>query len=213
MPKAFLFYNIQEHMRVTGLTLMNNAIRFVLQTLPFGCLAQGWTQLPDLPAQKRDDGVAIAAGTTLYFGTGLREGAGLGEDFYALDISSNSWRKTTALPSGAQRQYAGAFKTPNGFCVIGGEGINGPLNNVYCYDAVADSWQEKAPRPGAGILGMCCLEFEDRMILVGERFPDGSLSREVWEYRTATDHWSRKRDVPFGGRWRASATVYNVPQS
>lgn len=188
---------------------MNFLTCITLIFCPLGCLAQGWLQLSDLPAQERDDGVAIAVNNKLYFGTGLREGVGLGEDFYALDLTTNVWKKTEPLPPGAQRQYAAAFRTPDGFCVIGGDGVSGPLSSMFRYSVLIDKWTEMAPRPGPGILGMCCMEFGDRIILAGGRLPDGSLSHEVWEYCISENLWTRKKDTPFGGRWRACATVWN----
>ncbi len=171
-------------------------------------VAQVWTQLPDFPAQKRDDGVAAVVNSTLFFGTGLREGVGLGEDVYAFDLSTEVWKKIAPLPPGAQRQYASAFSVNDGFYMLTGQGPDGLTATMYKYNVADNNWVVRAPFPGGGILGLCCLNFGDQVIFAGGRFSDGSLSRQVWAYHVETDTWTRRRDVPFGGRWRACATVW-----
>ncbi|MEO6304653.1 MAG: T9SS type A sorting domain-containing protein, partial [Bacteroidia bacterium] len=54
-----------------------------------------------------------------------------------------------------------------------------------------------------------CLEYGDRIIIVGGKFQSGVVNDEVWEYNISFDSWQQKNNFPFGGRWRASATVLN----
>ena len=173
--------------------------------------AQTWLQLSDFPATERDDGVAVVVNNTAYFGTGLTTGWALSNDFYALDVSSNTWSAIASMPVGTERQYACAFKGPTGFYVFGGGGAAGLLNDLYKYDISTNSWSSMASKPGAVLYGASCLEFGDKIIIVGGRTLNNAGNNEVWEYSISTNSWLQKNQFPtaYGARWRASAGVYN----
>jgi N-acetylneuraminic acid mutarotase len=74
---------------------------------------------------------------------------------------------------------------------------------------VTNTWINLAGKPGNGLIGASCLEFGDKIIIVGGKFQSGVVSDEVWEYNIITNTWSQKTNFSFGGRWRASAAVLN----
>jgi len=173
--------------------------------------AQSWLQISDFPAAERDDGVAVTVGNTAYFGTGSMATGGISIDFYALN-AANSWTPIAAMPQYTQRQYAGAFAGPNSFFIFSGDGFSGPLSDLYKYDIASNSWSAKTSRPGPGVYGAACLEFGDKIIIIGGKSPAGSgqqASSLVWEYTISSDSWQQKADFPGGGRFRASAAVIN----
>ena len=175
-----------------------------------GLFGQTWLQLADLPGLGRDDGVAVTVNNTLYFGTGLRSDWSYGSDFYALDAATNTWTTIAQMPGGAQRQYACAFAGPGCFFVFAGDGVGGPLNNLYKYTPASNSWTQMASKPGNGVFGASCLPFGDRVIFMGGKFQGGIVSSEVWEYTIISDSWIQKNNFPFGGKFRASAAVMNA---
>lgn len=171
--------------------------------------AQAWMRLNDFPGIKRDDGVAVVVNGKAYFGTGLIEWV-LTVDFYALDLTSMSWSNIPSMPFSSERQYACAFAGPNCFFVFGGEGSNGPLNNMYKFDIATNTWTAVTPKPGNGLIAASCFSFGDKVIIAGGKFQSGGqVSNEVWEYTISTDTWAQKNNFPFLGRWRASAAVLN----
>jgi len=172
--------------------------------------AQTWTQLPDFPNTERDDGVAVHLNGKAYFGTGLLAGFTLGNDFYAYDLVANSWSPIAAMPNGLDRQYACAFSHLNSFYVFSGSGYsNAVFTDLYRYDVATNTWTVLAAKPGNGLIGASCLEYGDKIIIVGGKFQNGTVSDEVWEYTISTNTWLQKNNFPFGGRWRASASVLN----
>lgn len=188
---------------------MSYPLFWLFTAVSFFSHGQAWVRLPDLPGQGRDDGVAAVVNNKAYFGSGLREGTGLGDDFHELNLATQTWGPVAPLPVGAQRQYASSFHTLAGFFIVAGEQPDGLTTGMYKYEAGNNTWVSKAPKPGNGILGMCCFEFGNKVVFAGGRLGDGSLSHEVWEYDIAGNSWTQKNNVPFGGRWRACGTVWN----
>lgn len=181
---------------------------FILFTTSSSLIGQSWLQLMDYPDLGRDDGVAITVNNIGFFGTGLKTGYSLGNDFYAFDPSSNTWSIVTYLPSSAARQYACAFAGPNSFFVFSGSSTNGTLPDLYKYDLATNTWSTMASKPGNGVEGASCFEFGDKIIIAGGK-NQGVVTDEVWEYTISSNTWLQKNNCPVGGRFRAGATVYN----
>lgn len=187
-------------------------MRFFIALILFtGSLCgQTWLQLADLPDVGRDDGVAVMADNQLFFGTGLRADWSYGREFYSLDPVTAAWGTVAPMPAGAQRQYACAFAGPSCFFVFGGDGVGGPLNNLYKYSLLTNSWSQMTSKPGNGLFGASCFCFGDNIIIAGGKFQgSGPASSEVWQYTISSDTWLQKNNFPYGGRFRASATVMN----
>ena len=170
--------------------------------------AQVWSQLPDFPGSKRDDGVAVVVGNKAYFGTGLQEGWSAIHNWFALDLTNQTWSKLPDMPSTTERQYACAFAGNNCFYVFGGDGVGGALNTLYKFDIGTNTWVLMNPKPGAGIIAASCFSFGDRIYIVGGKLAGPTnMNKEVWEYTLSSNSWQKKNNIPFDGRWRASGTV------
>ncbi len=173
-------------------------------------LSQTWLQLSDFPNTERDDGVAVHINNKAYFGTGLLAGFSLGRDFYAYDIATSTWTTIAPMPVGSDRQYATAFTHLNSFYVFSGSGYsNAVFTDLQRYDVATNTWTTLASKPGNGLIGASCLEYGDKIIIVGGKFQSGVVSDEVWEYTISSNSWAQKNNFTFGGRWRASASVLN----
>jgi N-acetylneuraminic acid mutarotase len=170
--------------------------------------AQVWVQLPDFPATKRDDGAAVVVNNVAYVGTGLQEWNAT-IDFFALDLHKLSWKKMNDMPHGTERQYACSFPGIDCFYVTCGDGVGGALNNTYKYDIATNSWTLMAPKPGAGLIAASCFSFGDKVIIVGGKFQNAKLNKEVWEYTISTNSWLQKNDFPFSPTWRGSHCTLN----
>lgn len=181
----------------------------------FACLVftqlaygQAWFQLADFPGTKRDDGIAVIVNNKAYFGTGLQEWNAT-NDFRVLDLATYGWSIIPTLPATKERQYACAFAGNDCFYVFGGDGVGGALSDLFKFNVSNGTWTSHNSKPGNGLIGASCLNFGDKVILVGGKFQNGKVSNEVWEYTLSADSWQQKNNFPFAGRWRASATVLN----
>jgi N-acetylneuraminic acid mutarotase len=189
---------------------MHMRFLFLFLLGPLSTWCQAWYRLPDFPGSKRDDGVAVTVNQTLYAGTGLQEGWSATIDFYAFDLLSMQWKPIPTMPHTTERQYGCAFAGPNCFYVFGGDGVGGPLNNLYKYDIATATWSLMASKPGNGLLAASCLAFGDTVVIAGGKVAGpGPLNQEVWQYILSKNTWEKKADLPFAPRWRASSAVLN----
>lgn len=170
--------------------------------------AQTWTQLSDLPGLERDDGTAQVINNYCYVGGGLRSGFTIGNDYYRLDLTTNTWTTIAPMPSGSERQYASAFSYSNNMFVYGGIGYsNAQFNDTYKYDVSSNTWTTVASKPGNGVWGAASFTLGSKAYVFCGKFSGGTISDEVWEYDMVANTWTQKNNFPFGGRWRASAAV------
>lgn len=171
----------------------------------FPVKAQTWTQLPDYPSTKRDDGAAAILYNKAYFGTGLQEGWSATADWHALDLYSLEWTTVPSMPQETARQYAVAFPAAGGLYVFGGDNY-GAKNDLYRFDPGTNEWSARATMPSKGLIGSACMVFGDKIFILGGKVHHDSVpTAAVWEYDAVHDGWSRKNDLPFGRRWRAAA--------
>src|SRR5882672_7516282 len=103
--------------------------------------AQLWEQLPDFPGTARDDAASFTLGTDVYVGTGMEVGWGLTNDWWRFDGEEHQWEQITSLPA-TPRQYCTTFTIGSKGYVFGGLDANGPLNELWVYDPLADSWSQ-----------------------------------------------------------------------
>lgn len=167
--------------------------------------AQYWQQMEDFPGTARDDAAAFAIGTDVYFGTGMEVGWGLSSNWWKLDIVG--WQQWQAVPDlpGEARQYSSGFGV-NGFgYVFGGLSANGPLNELWSFSEVDNSWTQRAPLPAPERYACTVFAIEDVAYVVGGLFADGTPTNECWRYEPSLDFWSQVADLPGIPRHRASS--------
>lgn len=170
--------------------------------------AQAWLQLTDFPSTERDDGVAFVINNKAYCGSGLQVGFSLTGDFYALDLSSETWTTVAAMPLGKERQYACGFTDgTNGF-VFGGEAFGSDLNDLWMYSPSTNSWTAKASKPGNGVRGASYFVIGNIAYIVGGAFTTNDAINEVWAYDMSTNIWTQKNNLPVTN-WRGSGAAAN----
>jgi hypothetical protein len=59
-------------------------------------------------------------------------------------------------------------------------------------------------------MGSSCFAINDTAYIIGGRTSTATSISEVWAYSLSADTWTQKNDLPFGARWRASATTDNT---
>jgi N-acetylneuraminic acid mutarotase len=170
--------------------------------------AQQWTSISSFPGTQRDDGVSFVIQDQAYCGTGLEVGWTPTRNFYKLNMNTDTWSQVSAMPSGMERQYACGFSYQGYGYVFGGIN-NNILNDLWRYDANANSWTQLSAKPGEGLAGATCFTLPDTAIIIGGNNSSTSASKQVWAYIISLDHWVRLSDMPNKGLWRASACNMN----
>ncbi len=183
-------------------------IIFVLNILT--AFGQSWVQYDDYPGNPIDDGCVFVIGNKAYCGSGLTPWWSAERDFYAYDMSNDTWSSIDSLPIGQGRQYATAFSDGvNGF-VFGGYNGSSFLNDLLMYDPILDQWSTMTSLPGAGRSGSACFVLGDTAYIIGGKTAVDFAIDEVWAYDMSANSWSQKSALPFGTRWRSSATAHDT---
>ncbi len=169
--------------------------------------AQGWTQLDDFPSSARDDGTSFTINLTTYCGTGLDGAWNPTNDFYAFDMSLESWTTSAGLPQVEARQYASGFTSTTHGYVFGGVNGSGFLNDLWKYDPISDSWSEVSALPALGRSGTSRIVMGDTAYIIGGRTSSALSIAEVWAYSMTSDTWTQKNNLP-ESLWRASAIAF-----
>lgn len=177
----------------------------------YGCMftsrAQGWTQLGDFPASARDDGAFFTIDDLTYCGTGLNSSWIPTNDFFAFDMSTETWSPISAMPSNEARQYANGFASASKGYIFGGLNGSGYLNDLWSYDPITDIWSLLTPMPAVGRSGASCFVIGDTAYIMGGQTSTSQSISEFWAYSLSSDSWTQKNPLP-DSLWRASAVAY-----
>jgi len=168
--------------------------------------AQGWTQLSPFPGTARDDAASFAIGEKVYVGTGRDVNFALRADWFVFDMIEQNWEPIAELPASG-RQYCSTFTDGVYGYLFGGVDDSSPLNELWRYDPMVDTWQQMSSLPGTA--RWASVSFDDGMVCTG-LFEGGIPTNECWHYDVATNTWSQRADLPGVGRHRAAGSGANT---
>jgi N-acetylneuraminic acid mutarotase len=206
-----LFRSLQNITQHYLLSTHMKATLFIVSYFVLGfsdVFAQQWTSISSFPGTQRDDGVSFVINDDAYCGTGLEVGWTPTRNFYQLNMNTDTWSQVSAMPIGNERQYACGFSYQGYGYVFGGIN-NNVLNDLWRYDANANTWTQLSAKPGEGLAGSACFTLPDTAIIIGGNNSSTSASKQVWAYIISSDQWVRLSDLPNKGLWRASACNVN----
>lgn len=168
--------------------------------------AQVWTQLADMPGLGRHHPVNFVLDGYAYSATGTTTGAGVTDDFYRYDPTTDTWDVLPDFP-GADRSYAyGGTYNGKGYL---GFGIGSAyLNDLWEYDPESELWTQLASLPGVGRTHPAFVITDDGKIFVGMGGAQSGNLRDWWEYSIAGNSWIRRADLP--GPQRHHPFYFNV---
>jgi hypothetical protein len=136
-----------------------------LENWEYDFVANSWTKKTNVPgAFPRTWPVAFAVGGNIYFGTGLTTGFFfnpvtqrpytapiLASDWYAFNISSNTWTAKANFGPGAREQVMGFALGRKIFMGMGYDSVfSVNRSDLWSYDPAANSWAQVAGYPGEG---------------------------------------------------------------
>jgi N-acetylneuraminic acid mutarotase len=126
------------------------------------------------------------------------------------DGVNNTWGNMANLPVWTQRQYATAFSySTTGYMLCGIDCGGNCLNDMYKYDATANTWTAIANFPGNPRQGPCSFVLGNKAYVVSGRNSSGTVFNDVWEYNFTNSSWMQKNNLPFAGMFRGSGFVIN----
>jgi hypothetical protein len=169
---------------------------------------QQWMQLPDFPGNARDDAAVFTIVDRTYVGTGMDAGFQLTNDWFSFSLSSQTWAPAVALPA-TGRQYCSGFALEQFGFLFGGVDMNGPLNELWQFDATTGQWTQRAPLPAPGRYASAVIVSDNAAYICGGLLAGGVATNEVWRYDRITNTWSPRAPMPGPARHRASS-MYNM---
>lgn len=186
-----------------------NLLVFLLFAFGYS-FGQSWTKLQDFPGTARDDGATFTIANKVYCGTGLQVGWTCTNDFYAFDLTTETWGLTASLPLVASRQYGIGFSMLGRGYVFGGVNDAGSfLNDLWEYNPTTNTWLQKSAMPSVGRSGSVAFVLNDIVYIVGGRTSTQNAIPETWMFNPMTNSWTPLANLPINGTWRGVAFTYN----
>lgn len=163
-----------------------------------------WTQKADFPSSARTNTTAFAAASKVYVvgGTDQQVSNTYLKQTWQYDPASNAWEQKANLPGGA-RDYAAGFGIGNKGYVGTGKGkvmiLNNPLtiyfNDFYEYNALTNTWTQKASYPEATRHGAFSFMIRGNGF-IGGGYNASAGYRDLYMYDHLNNAWVQKTDYP-----------------
>lgn len=152
-----------------------------------------------------------------YAGLGVKVEEG-GEFSYTNELwrynPNLGWSALNDFPGKAVSYATSVVVSDVGPYLIGGRDINdNPVNEVWKYDPVEDSWERKADYPGLGTAGSVAFEIGGKIYVGGGHSLSDSPAnhqQDFWEYTPSRDTWVRVLNFPYAGTWMYSFAIDGV---
>ncbi|WP_020529096.1 Kelch repeat-containing protein [Flexithrix dorotheae] len=168
-----------------------------------------WVQLDDFPGIERGLAVSAVANDKGYIGTG-RDADGQLKDWWEFDPINKSWLQKTDLTAD-KRQSAIAFSIADKVYLGGGQYVDGGTfrtNNLYAYDPLNDSWEEKSFAENHLMsINSSTFILGDTAFVFG-----GSSGVDVWKYDASSNNWTQGESLNTNEDNRTSVSVFNFEQ-
>lgn len=155
----------------------------------------GWTSNVSLPSIGRDDAVCFTLDDIVFVGTGNHGGFSESNVFYAFNTRSGEFEDVAPFP-GPARQYATAEEIGFKAYLIGGiDEFSNPLNDVWEYDLITDSWTQKSSFPGGARWKASSFMVNQKIYYCTGRDWIQSYN-DCWQYDPSNDQWIQKATLP-----------------
>jgi N-acetylneuraminic acid mutarotase len=174
-----------------------------------------WSPRTPLPDSARALGIGFSIGNYGYVGLGYDDRPfphQYFKDFWRFDPSSNTWTKMANFPGRASIAPATFVIGKYAYVITGGETVfvSNFLTECWQYNSATNQWTQKANFPGVARYDAIGFAIGGKGF-VGTGYDtinSSPLLRDMWEYDTTSDSWTRKND--FGGGVRYCASAFTV---
>lgn len=176
---------------------MHQIILISLLSFTLNCYSQTfeWEMVENHLGVSRDDGVAFAIKDNIYYGSGNHGGFLQSNIFHKYNILTATWSLSAVFP-GVRRQYARASVIAGKGYLYGGIDLNSiPLNDLWEYDPLTDSWTELAELPAAP-------RWQAASFVLNEELYYGTgrdwtiIYNDFWKYNPTNDAWEQLSSLP-----------------
>jgi N-acetylneuraminic acid mutarotase len=141
----------------------------------------------------RDGAIMFAIGTKIYMG------GGSSNDFWVYDTYDGSLKQLPNIPGVKTNRSFGVGFAVNGmgYAGMGFDGSNDLKTDLWQYDPSANTWSQKASRPGIGMDAMGVFVIGHKAYMGGGT-DNQNIYGNFYEYDAAADKWTIKSNLPTG---------------
>jgi N-acetylneuraminic acid mutarotase len=159
-----------------------------------------WDVPGGFPGQARMGAISFVIGGNAYVGLGHGHDANdhtvFFDDFYALDLITNTWTQRKSFPGGGRSGAIGMAIGDKGYAGTG-TSSNGGTQDFWMYDPVTDEWIQKADFGGGPIAWAAGFSIDDKgYVGTGCQNANGAFLNIFYAYDPAMDVWTQKADFP-----------------
>jgi N-acetylneuraminic acid mutarotase len=191
--------------KLLAITFMISIYAIILNAQPYV-----WTQKTNFGGTARYEAVGFSIGNKGYFGTGANFTLSqIYNDLWEYDANTNTWTQKASMPASIRIRYgASGFSAGNkGYVCLGWSSMGGnPLNDLWEYDPVLNSWVQKANFPGSSRYDAIGFTINAKGY-VGFGFAPNTA--DLWEYDPVNNSWNQKANLPASVRQSASTFSIN----
>jgi N-acetylneuraminic acid mutarotase len=199
-----------------GYVQTNSASIVYLKDLwEYNSVTNTWTQKADFGVTGRYGAYSFVIGNFAYCGGGYAGGAPVYRfDLSRYDPATNTWTGRNPMPNTEGRYGAGNFALNGKGYVVGGyrNNSNGPVNDCWEYDPVANVWQTKATLP-SGVVGRIWASSWSinnlGYIAGGNDNGPTTYYKDCYEFNPTTNSWTQKANAPATFTVSASFVISN----
>ena len=165
----------------------------------FDPVTNTWTRKTDMPIARAALSSSVVNGRIYAIGGGSDDGHSIVEEY---DPVKDIWTRKADMPTG--RWSLATCATNGKIYAFGGLISSSPIlsiKSVEEYDPSTDTWTKKMDMPtpipqfNTGLWGLCANVVNERIYVLGGRPVIGAIPN-VYEYKLATETWTRKTNMP-----------------
>ena len=162
-----------------------------------------WTEIADIPIQRREHAMSFFNDGKLYYGTGKVNGINV-NDMWEYNPATGIWTQKADVP-GDERSEATTF-TLGGDTYVGfGAGKNGHLKDLYKYSPTTNTWTASVNYPNDNtIVGPGVFVHEGYAYLIGGHRNYTATVNELWRFDGTS--WTQLTSLP--GDTRKNPVVF-----
>lgn len=164
----------------------------------YDAISNSWIFKSDVPMSLRGSS-GFAIGKNVYLTVG-QSPYNYNDVLYQWNQTTDIWSTKTSFPANYERIAALGFSIGGKGYIAAGQSVNlTPLNDLWEYDTLTDSWIQKANIPGGGKSYAASFVINGKAyVATGDN--GNTYTTDLWEYNPVTNLWSQKLSLPGVGR-------------
>lgn len=176
----------------------------------YGQTENDWEKRTAYLGGKRERAISFTIADSGYVGMGEDTVEMTHNDLWKYDPGTAQWTQKASLPGSTRRNAMALSINGKGYVGMGADSSESSTGTIlwdwWEYDAMSNSWTQKADYPGGyndqntflgpGVYFGTAFEINSKGYICGGKMGPNQYASDLWEYDPITDTWTRKADFP-----------------